>query len=127
LFTLNGSGLSAASAVRVSANGTQTFQAAFALNSAGSFSANPISMGAATDHVYLVLFGTGLQAAGTAGVTVTVGGITVPVLYAGPQGSFPGLDQVNVQLPASLAGKGNVNIQLTAAGIPANSVQITIQ
>jgi uncharacterized protein (TIGR03437 family) len=127
LFTLNGVGLSAAGAIRVSANGTQTFQAAYALNNAGSFSANPINMGSATDQVFLVIFGTGLQAAGTAGVTVTVGGISVPVLYAGPQGSFAGVDQVNVQLPASLAGKGNVNIQLTAAGIPANSVQITIQ
>jgi uncharacterized protein (TIGR03437 family) len=68
-----------------------------------------------------------LQAAGTGGVTVTVGGINAPVLYAGPQGSFAGEDQVDIRLPSSLAGKGNVNIQLTASGIPANSVQITIQ
>ena len=127
LFTLNGSGLAAASAIRVSAAGAQTTELAYALNSAGSFSASPINMGSSSDTVYLVLFGTGLQAAGTAGVTVTVGGVTAPVLYAGPQGSFTGLDQVDVQLPASLAGKGNVNVQLTAAGIAANAVQVTIQ
>jgi uncharacterized protein (TIGR03437 family) len=34
---------------------------------------------------------------------------------------------VNVQLPASLAGKGNVTIQLTANGLAANPVNITIQ
>jgi uncharacterized protein (TIGR03437 family) len=46
--------------------------------------------------------------------------ISVPVSYPGPQGAFVGLDQVNVQLPASLAGKGNVTIQVTANGIAAN-------
>jgi uncharacterized protein (TIGR03437 family) len=58
---------------------------------------------------------------------VTVGGVSVPVIYAGKQGAFAGLDQVNFQLPASLAGKGVVTIQLTAAGIPANPVTIAIQ
>jgi uncharacterized protein (TIGR03437 family) len=48
-------------------------------------------------------------------------------LYAGPAVGAPGLDQINLQLPASLAGKGNVNVQLTAAGAAANPVQITIQ
>jgi uncharacterized protein (TIGR03437 family) len=127
LFTLNGLGLAAATAIRVSAGGTQTVEPAYTLNSSGSFFASPINMGAATDQVYLVLYGTGLQAAGTSGVTVTVGGINAPVLYAGSQGAFTGVDQVNVQLPAALAGKGNVNVQLTAAGKAANAVQVTIQ
>jgi uncharacterized protein (TIGR03437 family) len=126
LFTLNGVGLAAASAIRVSADGTQTVEPAYALNSAGSFSASPINMGAATDQVYLVLFGTGIAAAGASGVTVTVAGVNAPVLYAG-SGGFAGVDQVNVQLPSSLAGKGNVNIQVTASGTLANSVQVTIQ
>jgi uncharacterized protein (TIGR03437 family) len=126
LFTLNGSGLAAAYALRVS-GGTQMVEPAYALNSFGSFSAAPISMGSSTDQVYLVLYGTGLQAAGTSGVTATVNGVSAQVLYAGPQADFPGLDQVNLLLPASLAGKGNVNVQITANGIPANSAQITIQ
>jgi uncharacterized protein (TIGR03437 family) len=53
--------------------------------------------------------------------------VNAPVLYAGPQGGSPGLDQVNILVPAALGGKGNVNLQLTANGIPANAVQITIQ
>jgi uncharacterized protein (TIGR03437 family) len=127
LYTLNGSGLAAAGALRVSADGTQNIELAYTLNSAGSFSASPIDMGSASDNVYLQLAGTGLQAAGTAGVKVTVGGLDAPVLFVGPQGSFGGLDQVDVQLPAALAGQGNVNVQVTAAGIAANSVQITIK
>jgi uncharacterized protein (TIGR03437 family) len=127
LFTINGSSLAAAYAVRVS-NGTQIIEPAYVLNSTGSsFSATPINMGSGSDQVYLTLYGTGLSAAGMANITVTVNGVNAPVLYAGPQGSVMGLDQLNVQLPASLAGSGNVNVQLTASGIAANQVQITIQ
>jgi uncharacterized protein (TIGR03437 family) len=126
LFTLNGSGLAAGTAVRVSASGTQTVESVYSVAGDGTFVANPISMGSATDQVYLILFGTGLQAAGTAGVQVTVSGVKATVLYAGPT-SYTGGDQVNILLPASLAGKGNVNIVLTANGIQANATQITVQ
>jgi uncharacterized protein (TIGR03437 family) len=126
LFTLNSAGLATAYAIRVS-GGSQIAESVYTTSSAGAIVANPISMGGATDQVYLILYGTGIQAAGTAGVQVTVGGVAAPVLYAGPQGLSPGLDQVNVQLPASLAGKGNVNVQLTAGGVAANPVQVTIQ
>jgi uncharacterized protein (TIGR03437 family) len=77
-------------------------------------------------QVYLALYGTGLDMAGTTGVTVTVNGVTAPVLYAGPS-AYTGVDQVNIQLPASLAGKGNVNIVLLAGGIQANAAQIAVQ
>ena len=127
LFTVSNAGLASASATRVSASGTQTSQVAYSTGASGSFLPNPINLGASTDTTYLALFGTGIQAAGLANVTVTVGGINAPVVYAGPQGNFPGLDQVNVVLPASLAGKGNVNVQLTASGVAANPVQITVQ
>jgi uncharacterized protein (TIGR03437 family) len=126
VFTLNGAGLAAAYAVRVSANGSQTFLNVFTLNGGSSFAANPINMGSAPDQVYLTLYGTGSQAAGTAGVKVTAAGIEAPVLYGGPSG-YTGVDQVNIQLPSSLAGKGNVNIQLTANGTAANPVEITVQ
>ncbi|HLG98606.1 MAG TPA: hypothetical protein VKX49_20010 [Bryobacteraceae bacterium] len=125
IFTLNGVGLAAAEAVRVS-NGTQIIEPAYTLNSFGSFAANPIDMGSSGDQVYLTLFGTGIQAAGQSKVAVTVAGSTAPVVYAGTSG-FTGVDQVNVLLPTSLAGKGTVNVQPTAAGVAANPVQITIQ
>ena len=37
-------------------------------------------------------------------------GTPVTVLYAGAQGSYPALDQVDVLVPASLAGTGVVNM-----------------
>jgi uncharacterized protein (TIGR03437 family) len=126
VFTLNGSGLAAANALRVSASGTQTAVPVFTATSDGVVAA-PIGMGVATDRVFLTLFGTGLQAAGTKGVTATIGGVNAPVLFAGPQGGFAGLDQVNVQVPAGLAGKGNVSVQLNVSGVAANPVQVTVQ
>jgi uncharacterized protein (TIGR03437 family) len=126
LFALNSSALAAAD-VLVYSGATAVVENVYSVNSTGAIVANPISVGGATDQAYLILFGTGLQAAGTSGVTVTVGGVGCVVAYAGVQGSFTGLDQVNVLLPPSLAGKGNVTVQLTANGIAANPVNLTIQ
>ncbi len=125
VFTLNGAGLAAATAVLVSANGTQTAAPVFT-SANGANTAAPISLGAATDRVYLTLYGTGLQAAGTKGVTATINGVNAPVLFAGPQGTT-GLDQVNLQIPAAVKGAGNVSVQLMVSGIAANPVTITIQ
>lgn len=58
---------------------------------------------------------------------VTIGGVNAQVLYAGPQMVFPGLDQINVVIPQSLAGKGNVPLVMTTASIPTNTVNVTIQ
>jgi uncharacterized protein (TIGR03437 family) len=76
--------------------------------------------------VYLVLYGTGLDAATVANTTVTVNGVSAQVFYAGTQNLFGGLDQVNVLLPSSLAGKGTVEVQLTSNGVAANAVQVVI-
>ena len=85
-----------------------------------------IDMGPATDQVYLVLFGTGLRhRSSLANVHVTFATLDdenasveteVPVEYAGAQNDFAGLDQVNVMLPRSLAGKGVQSIRLTVDG-----------
>lgn len=50
--------------------------------------------------VYVSLYGTGIRGAGT--VQAYVGGNSVPVSYAGPQGQYQGLDQVNISLPVNL-------------------------
>ena len=126
LFTVNGLGLAAAYATRVTATGTVTTEPAYILNAEGSYSASPINMGATTDKVYLTFYATGVEAAGLGNVTVTVNGVSTPVLYAG-YGGFSGVDQINIALPASLAGSGTVPLQLTASGIAANTVQIAIQ
>ena len=44
-----------------------------------------------------------------------MGGQTVPVLYAGPQLQIAGLDQINLSIPFSLAGSGDVTGSYTFA------------
>jgi uncharacterized protein (TIGR03437 family) len=126
LFELNSDGLAAAYVILYHSDQTQTVEKVYTL-SGGDVVATPVSLGSSTDQAYLFLFGTGLEAAGAGGVTVSVGGTNVDVKYAGTQGSFAGLDQVNVVLPHSLAGSGNVTVQLTASGVSANPVQLAIQ
>jgi uncharacterized protein (TIGR03437 family) len=89
LFTLNGSGLAAGQAVRVSANGAQTIEPVSQITTGASLTAAPINMGSSTDQVYLALFGSGLEGVGASGVTVTVNGVNAPVTYVGPQEAFP--------------------------------------
>ncbi len=74
--------------------------------------------------VYLVLYGTGI---GTSSVAAAIGGVNATVAYSGSQGTYPGLDQINLLIPSSLAGKGRVNVVVTAADKPSNPVYIVIQ
>ena len=62
----------------------------------------------ATVGGYLTLYGTGFARAATTESHCYVGANAVPaaVTYAGPQMQIDGLDQVNMLLPASLAGAG---------------------
>jgi uncharacterized protein (TIGR03437 family) len=73
---------------------------------------------------YLSLYASGLRSA--ASVQVHVGGVQVPVTYFGPQNQFPGLDQINVRLPASLAGRGQVEIEVRADGFTRDAGMIEI-
>jgi uncharacterized protein (TIGR03437 family) len=95
------------------------------MNSDGSIVPTPINVSAGP--VTLALFGTGFRASGTSGVTATVKGTAVTVTYAGAQPDYPGLDQVNITLPSSLAGSGMVGIQITANGTPSNTASVLIQ
>jgi uncharacterized protein (TIGR03437 family) len=89
--------------------------------------ATPIQLNA-NATVYLILYGTGIRnRSSLANVTANIGGTNVPVFYAGPQPSFAGLDQVNLSLPLSLSGSGEVNIVFTVDGQTANVVTINIQ
>jgi len=85
----------------------------------------PITIGPAAEQATLILYGTGLST--TSGVTATIGGASVPVAYSGPQGTFPGLDQINIPLPADLARRGKVDIVVSAAQKPSNPVHVTFQ
>ena len=92
------------------------------------FVAVPIDLGPAGDQVYLILYATGLRfRSGLAVVSAKIGGVEVPVSYAGAQGYYVGLDQVNLLIPRSLAGKGEVNVELTVEGKKANPVTVTMR
>jgi uncharacterized protein (TIGR03437 family) len=123
LFTLNSAGLAAAYAIRVTPGNVQTVEAIFAAQN-GSYAAVPINLNPSNGQVYLVLYGTGLRGAGN-NVTVAINSIDVPVLYSGPQGEYPALDQINVLLPSQLAS-GTANIVVTAGGLAANTVNVAI-
>jgi uncharacterized protein (TIGR03437 family) len=89
----------------------------------------PLKVGQGSDLLFLTLYGTGIRGRRSVSqVRATVGGLPVPVTYAGPQGFFSGLDQINIgPLPPTLAGKGPVDIVLTTDGQNSNPVQVHIQ
>jgi uncharacterized protein (TIGR03437 family) len=60
-------------------------------------------------------------------VTATIGGASSEVLFAGATPGFVGLDQVNLRLPRSLAGRGAVDIELRVNGQLANTVQVSVR
>jgi uncharacterized protein (TIGR03437 family) len=127
IFTADGR-LAVGTALTVNAQGAQTSQSLVQYNSStATFTAVPINLGPSTNTTYLVLYGTGIRDATLSSITITIGDQTVAPLYAGLQGQYSGEDQINVQIPNSLAGTGDVAITLTAAGIASNTVHVTIQ
>jgi len=131
LFSANasGTGLAAAVVVRVRADGSQVNEPAIQFDAMqGRFVAVPIDLGPETDQVFLVLFGTGIRnRSAPEAVTAKIGGVDATVSFAGAQGGFVGLDQVNVRIPRSLAGRGNVDVALTVDSKPSNTVQVNIK
>lgn len=75
------------------------------------------------DTLYLILFGTGFRHA-TTPVTCVAAGRTMTATFAGAQGQFPGLDQINLPLDASLAGAGTVTLSCLADGRASNAVTL---
>lgn len=75
---------------------------------------------------FVMLFGTNLRF-GSALATLTIGTTNVTAMFSGAQGTFLGLDQVNFQIPASLAGAGNVDLVMTLDGKTSNTVKLRIQ
>ena len=124
--TSDGNGLAAAQVQRI-AGAASSFEPTAQFVGA-AWTAVPIDWVNQTDSLYLVLYGTGLRNTMTLGnVGVKIGSTTLPVQYAGPHGTFVGVDQVNVLLPRALAGSGAVDLILTAEGKPANTVKVNFK
>ena len=125
----NGQGVASAIAVRVKADGSQTSETLVQLNSSTNiYDPLPLTIGDSTEQLFLIAFGTGFRnRTSLSNVTATIGGVNAEVSYAGAQGTFTGLDQVNIRIPSSLAGRGNVNVVLTVDGKTSNTVVINVK
>jgi len=128
LFTANsdGQGVPAAVTLRIG-RGMQIYEPISRFDSGqNKFVATPIDLGPEDDQVFLLLFGTGIRNRSSLDkVSVKIGGVDAPVNYAGAQGG-PGLDQLNVAIPRSLKGSGEVEVKLNVDGQSANIVRINI-
>ncbi|MBI3426214.1 MAG: hypothetical protein HY011_25065 [Acidobacteria bacterium] len=125
VFTANASG-SGGPAALWTRDGVSSFAVT---NPDGSL--NPITTGA-----FLILFGTGWRHApdpvtnddnGVGEIVqANFGGTIAPVAFAAAQGGLVGLDQMNVAIPTSLAGRGVVDLTITVNGMVANVVKVRI-
>lgn len=124
----NGTGVAAATAISVP-SATPSIQnpvTVFQCNAAGC-SPSPIVI-PSDATIYLTLYGTSIRSRSSlANVVVAIGGMSLPVLYAGATPGYAGLDQVNVSLPTSLRGLGQSNVTLTVDGQTSNVAVIDIQ
>lgn len=131
LFAANADGRGPAAAViqRVRADNSQSYEPVVRFDTATNrFVTVPIALGAESEQVFLVLFGTGFRSrSSVANVKVFVGGVEATVTDALAQPEYAGLDQVNALLPRSLAGRGEVDVTLIVDGRMANKVRVQIQ
>jgi len=131
LYSADASGKGAAAAVvtKVAADGTQTNSlAADCTTTPGKCVTAPIDLGGASNRVFVSLFGTGIRGVSSLdNVAIIVGGVQVTPLFAGDQSQYPGLDQINFELPRALAGRGEVDVLVSLDGHPANAVRIAVR
>lgn len=125
LFSINISGKGAATGEILDLV-TGATQSLYSCPATGPCALSPVDVSQGTSS--LVLYGTGIRTRATlSSVTVTVGTQTLPAFYAGASSDVPLVDQVNVALPASLAGSGTVYVSVSIAGTTSNQVTLEIQ
>ena len=146
IFAMNsdGQGVIAASVVRVKADGSQQYESLAQLDTATNrMIPKPIDLGPTDERVFLEIYLTGIRKAQDENsdgnlnehVFVILGGKSITPAYAGKQGFYAGVDQVNVELPRSLIGKGKLNLAIHGnvtsrlgieAGFTSNPVEFEI-
>lgn len=119
-------------------NGSQTMTGTAMMGSAGPgmFALNGMGMGEGAllnammgqggsfststngQPTYLSIYVTGLDPASKP--VITIGGITVDVMWFGDAPGYAGLQQINVMLPAGMAGAGRAPITVTSNGQVSN-------
>jgi len=131
LFAANGGGRGVASGELLRLRGAASLHESLCRfdDAAKIWVAAPIALGPDGDLIFLTLYGTGIRGRSSpAAVKVTVGGLPLATISAGPQGGSPGLDQVIAgPLARELAGRGEVEVAVTVDGKAANRLTIAIQ
>ncbi|MCS6952289.1 MAG: hypothetical protein RMK57_05340 [Bryobacterales bacterium] len=128
LFTADGSGRGIAAALIARVRGGQVTRVEPVFDcepAGGACRERTFVFGPPDEEAVLMLFGTGIRhRADSTQIFVRAGGDELPLLYAGAQGQYAGLDQINVLLPRALAGKGTVEVVLVVEGQSSNAVTL---
>ncbi|MBI1764396.1 MAG: hypothetical protein HYR56_23460 [Acidobacteria bacterium] len=137
IFTANanGAGVPAAIALRVAANNAQTTETIAQLIN-NRWTTKAINLGPTGERVFLMLFLCGIRnlpnSDGNSGngvaenVRVLIGGIETTPSFAAKQGSLAGVDQINVEVPRALLGRGRVKLTVLGGGFASNETEIEI-
>ncbi|MGO4881205.1 MAG: hypothetical protein ACLP59_10325 [Bryobacteraceae bacterium] len=122
-YFANGQGTASAVAVCVgtcsgwtnSLGNNQYWQYTFTSGCTAEPCAAPLTWGA-DDSLVIELYGTGVRhLASQSDITASIGNTNLQVQFAGSQGNDAGLDQVNLAIPSSLHGAGNVAVSVNAS------------
>jgi uncharacterized protein (TIGR03437 family) len=131
MFTADatGQGVPAAVLLRRKADGSESFALIAQYNATTNVhDPIPIDLGDSTDQLFLIGFGSGFRnRSALSAVSATLGGLGAVVSYAGPQGNLTGLDQLNIAIPRTLSGRGNVELTVMVDGSTANTTTINIK
>ncbi|MBK9316626.1 MAG: IPT/TIG domain-containing protein [Acidobacteria bacterium] len=131
----NGAGVPAAVALRVKQDNSQIVEPIFQFNpGSGLQEPIPIDLGPSGEKVFLILFLSGIRGSADPDgdnnfnetVHVVVGGVEATPDYAGSQGTFAGLDQINLELDRSLIGSGLVSLSIISGGTSSNICEVHI-
>lgn len=137
IFTANanGAGVPAAIVLRVATNGAQTTETIAQLVS-NRWQTKAINLGPTGERVFLILFLCGIRGLpnsdGNSGngvaenVRVLIGGVEQTPTFANKQGGLIGVDQINVEIPRALLGRGKIKATVLGGGFSSLEVEIEI-
>lgn len=138
IFTANqaGSGPAAAVVQRVKADGTQSFEPTVTYDpQTQSYQMKEVDLGPEGERVFLLLFGVGVRnvpaltdlSLNSLGQGQNPYRASLTPQYAGPQGEYVGLDQMNFEIPRDWQGRGVTTLILYYKSDEAQRVQIRLK
>lgn len=137
IFTANanGAGVPAAIVLRVATSGAQTTETIAQLVN-NRWQTKAINLGPTGERVFLILFLCGIRGLpnsdGNNGngvaenVRVLIGGVEQTPTFANKQGGLIGVDQINVEIPRELLGRGKIKATVLGGGLSSLEVEIEI-